>query len=245
MKNMIKAVVAVAAVAGLTACGGGGGGSTSTGGTYFTHEQLAQEFVKRVNVDVAGYDLTLVKSNTLQYDYIVVYDQDYKTYDAYYIGAYNVGENLKNYLNNYEYKFYYDLIPETGNQYRDYVTGKVFELDTQASMDLDQVAAVQEMISIKKTAKKLRKEYGMSESSAKSLARYSTELSKQAPGSFDQARFDSFAKSLTGSSYTEVLADDKAGNTESLKARLAKAQQKTGMKSEGVKKLMDDMFTEQ
>jgi hypothetical protein len=244
MKNMIKAVVAVAAVAALTACGGGGGGGNpSTGGTYFTHEQLASEFVRRVNVDVAGYDLTLVKTNTLQYDYIVVYDKDYKTYDAYYIGNYNPGENLKNYLNNYEYKFYYDLIPESGNTYRDYVTGKVFEVDSEASMDLDQVAGIEQMISIKKNAKKYRKEYGMSEGAAKSLARYSTEVANQAPGSFDKARFDAFSKSLTGSTYSDVLADEKAGNTESLKARLATAQQKTGMKdAEKMKKLMNDLF---
>ena len=91
----------------LTSCGGGGG-TTSTGGVNYTHSQLADEFVFRLFTDL-GIDVTLVKTNTLQYDYIVVYDHDLLTYDAYYIGNYNVGENLSNYLYNDDSSFYYDL----------------------------------------------------------------------------------------------------------------------------------------
>ncbi len=123
MKGIFKAVSVAVAAMSLVACGGGGGGNVSTGGVFFTHEQLAEEFVRRVNVDVAGYDLQLVKTNTLQYDYIVVYDYTYGTYDAYWLGNYNPGENMYSYLTNYDAYFYYDLIPQGGNVYKDYYSG--------------------------------------------------------------------------------------------------------------------------
>jgi len=243
MKTMMKTALAVMTIAALSACGGGGGGgSVSTGGTYMTHEQLAQEFVRRVNVDVKGYNLTLAKTNTLQYSYIVVYDQDYKSYDAYWLGSYNVGENIANYLNKNQNMFYYDLIPEGVNNYRDYVTGKVFELDSDSSMDLDQIAAVKQMAAIKHAARDLREKYGMSEESSLDTARFAYQIQNAPAGSFDAQSFDLFAKGLTGSSITEFQKDIKAGNTASLSSRLETAKEMTGMPAEGVAALMSDVF---
>ncbi|MEZ4872842.1 MAG: hypothetical protein R2827_11530 [Bdellovibrionales bacterium] len=118
MKKLIASLAI--AVAGLTmsACGGGGGGSggNSTGGVYLTHSELAADFVYRLNVDM-GYDVSLVKTWTQQNDYIVVYDYDLGTYDAYDIRYYNAGEDMYTYLSLYDDNFYYDLDKVGSNTY--------------------------------------------------------------------------------------------------------------------------------
>lgn len=243
MKTMIKSALAVMTVAALSACGGGsGGGSVSTGGTYFTHEQLAQEFVRRVNVDVKGYNLTLAKTNTLQYNYIVVYDQDYKSYDAYWLGNYNPGENLASYLNTYQNKFYYDLIPESGNVYQDYVTGIRFEKTTPSAKNLSQMKALAQHLAINKAATSLRAQYGMSEEKAMDTARFAYKIQSSPAGTYNVKDFDAFAKDLTGSSISEFQADFKAGKVSSLKARIEAAGEITGMGAEGTEKLMKELF---
>lgn len=236
---MIKTALAVMTIATLAACGGGGGGgSVSTGGTYYTHAQLAQEFVRRVNVDVKGYNLTLAKTDTLQYDYIVVYDQDYKTYDAYWLGSYNVGENMANYLNKNQNMFYYDLIPEGTNNYRDYVTGKVFEVDSSSSMNLDQVVALKQELAINKAAANLRNTYGMSEETAVDAARLAYQIQTAPKGSIDTKTYDAFAKSITGHTITEFQKAAKSGDMKSLQSMMEDSQAKMGMDSQGMAALL-------
>lgn len=226
----------------LAACGGGGGGSSSTNGSYYTHAELAQEFVRRVNVDVAGYDLTLVKTNTLQTDYIVVYDEDYGTYDAYWLGAYNVGENLSSYLHTYDSQFYYDLNMEANNTYRDPYTGVLFEKVQASSKNLSRMKALKEELAINKAAENLRAEYGLSEEKALDTARFAYRVQTASPGTYNVKDYDSFAQELTGSTITEFQSDVKAGNMNSLNSRLSKAAEVSGMGSEGVNKLIKDMF---
>ena len=74
------------------------------------HEKLADNFVNALNVD-ANYDVTLVKTNTLQKDYIVVYDNDLKTYDAYDLAGYVAGDDVVAFLDANEQNFYYNLGP--------------------------------------------------------------------------------------------------------------------------------------
>ncbi len=237
MKNVLKIALSVATIAALTACGGGGGGNTSTGGTYFTHSQLASEFVRRLNIDVAGYDVSLVKTNTEQYDYIVVYDSTYRTYDAYYIGNYNPGENMATYLNMYEYKFYYDLIPQGNNYYKDFLTGKIFEVEDSSSMNVEKVAALQEMAAVAKVAGELREEYGMSQEASLETARFAVNVSKAGAAGVDTKSMDRFAQKLTGSTVTQFQADIKAGNSASLQNRIETAKAMTGMSDDGIQKL--------
>ncbi len=242
MKNLMKAALAAVAVAALSACGGGGGGNTSTGGTYFTHAQLAQEFVRRVNVDVAGYDLTLVKTDTLKYDYIVVYDNDYRTYDAYYIGAYNPGENLVSYLNKYESYTYYDLIPESGNTYLDYVTGTRFEKGVSSEKNLSAMKALGQQLAITKAAEGMQATYGMSQEKAMSLASFAYKVKTSVAGTYSIKDYDAFSKDLTGSSISEFQADVKSGDLSSLQSRIELAGETTGMGSEGAQKVIADIF---
>jgi hypothetical protein len=244
MTKMIKTALAVMTIATLAACGGGGGGgSTSTGGTYYTHAQLAQEFVRRVNVDVKGYNLTLVKTDTLQYDYIVVYDQDYKSYDAYWLGSYNVGENMATYLNKNQNMFYYDLIPEGTNNYRDYVTGKVFEVDTASSLNMEQVAALTQELAINKAAANLRNTYGMSEEKSVEAARLASYIQSAPAGSISAKTLDAMTTGLMGHSITELQTAAKSGNMSSLQSMLAESQATMGMDSEGASKFASDFLS--
>ncbi|MGZ5279289.1 MAG: hypothetical protein ACXWC9_05075 [Pseudobdellovibrionaceae bacterium] len=239
MKTMMKTALAVMTIAALSACGGGGGGgNTSTGGTYFTHAQLASEFVRRVNIDVAGYNVTLAKTDTLQHNYIVVYDQDYKSYDAYWLGTYNPGENMANYLNKNQNMFYYDLIPEGVNNYRDYVTGRVFEVDSSSSMNLDQVVALKQELAINKAATNLRNSYGMSEEKALDAARFAYQIQTAPKGSISNKTYDAFAKSLTGHTITSMQKAAKAGDMKSLQSMMEDSAANLGMDSQGMSQLM-------
>ena len=151
-------VLALATLMVLASCGGGGGGSNTSGTVYYTHSELAEIFVERLYTDL-GYDIELVKTNTLQYDYIVVYDYDLGQYDAYYIGQYNVGENLGWYLDDYEGDFYYDLIDNfdgTYDGYDSYLDMWVnFEKGQKpGSKNFAKLAAFNEMKAMEKAANK-------------------------------------------------------------------------------------------
>jgi hypothetical protein len=242
MKN-IKALIALAAMITILGACGGGGGSTSTGGVYMSHDQVAQEFVRRVNLDL-GYDVELVKSTTLQYDYIVVYDWDYGTYDAYYIGDYNVGENLSAYLNTYYNSNYWDLIPESGNTYRDYWTGILFEKANVTGKNLTTAKAFAQELAITKAAKQVHAKYGLSEDKSLDVARFAYKIQTSPAGTYKMSDYDNFAKELTGSTITEFQNDIKEGKMISLTERIQTAAETTGMGPEAMNSLIKDVFME-
>ena len=62
MKALTIILISAMAAGALVACNGGGSGGTSTGGVYFSHKELAEDFVYRLTVD-RGWDVDLVKSN--------------------------------------------------------------------------------------------------------------------------------------------------------------------------------------
>lgn len=241
-KILVAATVATSML--LAACGGGGngGGSVSTGGVYYTHDQLAQEFVRRVNTDVAGYSLSLVKSSTLQYDWIVVHDYYYGTDDAYYIGGYSVGMDLNAYLYNNSQYFYYDLIwdPYT-NIYTDPITGTQFSLAQESSANLETVQAAAQEAVLAHVAKQLRDQYGMSAEKSADVATVAYQMRTTAKGALTTGDIDSMTKDLIGSSWTEIQNDMKSGNQAGLKAKLEKAASITGMGLENTQKLLGDL----
>ncbi len=254
MKNTLNTILAIATISALTACGGGGGGSTGggtynppsngggttnppTNGSYYSHNEIAAEFAKRLNTEVSGYDVSLVKTNTLQANYIVVYDKSYQTYDAYYVGNYIPGQDMALYLNKYETNFYYDLVALGNNNYKDFVTGRLFEIDDSASLNMEKVAAFKEMAAINKTALQLREQYGMSEESSLETARFAVRVNNSASGTVDTKAMDRFAQKLTGSTISQFQNDIKAGNQASLAHRIEIAKEKTGMSDEGILKL--------
>ena len=89
--NMMKVLLLSSLLIVFTACSGGGnGGGSPAGPTYgsLTHNQLAEAFVRELNLD-ADFGVTLVKSSTLQDDFIVIYDPYTDSYDAIDIQTYN------------------------------------------------------------------------------------------------------------------------------------------------------------
>lgn len=243
MRNLGINVFLMAALFTLASCGGGGGGgSSSTGGVYYTHEQLAQEFVKRVNTDVYGYDIQLMKTNTLQTDYIVVYDHFYGTYDAYFIGNYNVGENLTNYIASNNSYFYYDLIVESGNVYQDWHSGVRFEKQEVSSKNLAKMQAIKEQLTVNSVADKLKLQYGLSAEKSLDVASFAYKVENSPAGTFKAQDYDAFVKELTGSSISEFKSDIVSGDSASIQARIDAATQITGMGTEGVNKLISDFF---
>ncbi|MEK6706135.1 MAG: hypothetical protein AABZ06_10125 [Bdellovibrionota bacterium] len=242
--NISKLVAIVSLPLAFASCNGGGGGNSSTGGVVFTHDQLAREFVRRVNIDLVNYDLELVKINTLQYDYIVVYDHYYGTYDAYYIGDYEPGEYLGSYISRNQYRFYYDLVWEIdmGNYYYDTLTGTRFERATATSKNLTAMKALKEELVVNSAAERLQAQYGLSAGKAVDTARFAYRLQKAPAGTYNEKDYDAFSKELVGSSISEFQKDVQNNDMVSLNERVKLAAEKSGMGTEGVNRFMQDFM---
>lgn len=208
MNNFLK-VICLTALIVLASCSGGGGGSSSSSSSsstvYYTHEELAAIFVDRLYQDL-GYDIELVKANTLQYDYIVVYDYDLGQYDAYYIGNYSVGQNLNNFLDVYEDQFYYDLIDNfdgTYDGFDDFYGWITFEKNqAPGSKNLAKLASFKQHIDIEKAAFKIHNAYGLSLTTSSDIARATyalgQEVLKNGRGSITTAESISVYKAVLG-----------------------------------------------
>lgn len=241
--KLLKTAVALVAAFALVGCGGGGSGGSSTGGSYMTHSQIAADFVYRLNID-AGYDVELVKTNTLQYNYIVVYDYDYGTYDAYDLTGYNPGEDVVSFLYRNESDFYYDLIPRTDGLYEDYYTGILFEKTTLTSTDRLKMAALEEGIKVKKAAEVLNTKFGLSQERSLEVAKLATNLSKVAPENRSVELVDRYTAAITGHSYTEfqrAMLKQATGDSSQLDAMIESTAQFNGILPEQVNQLIGDM----
>lgn len=244
LKAVSYAVLSLGLATMLSACGGGGSGSTSTGGVYYTHEQLAQEFVNRAYGD-AGIDATLVKADTLQYDYIVVYDHDYNSYDAYYIGDYQVGQNVSDYLYAHNSQNYYDLDSIGGNQYQDYYTGVTFEETSASSKDLQKVAAIKQELSVQKSAKNLKAQFGLSDDRSREVARLAVQLSNTDKKSMTDKDYDGFSKELLGTTigkFQTAMKAAKEGNAADMNSIIDGAAKLNGVGPEHMNQIMNGLF---
>jgi hypothetical protein len=243
MKKLMSALLTVSML-GLTACGGGGGGGTSVGGgTTYTHSQLASYFVGAVNSYLGASDLELVKVNTEQYDYIVVYDHYYGTYDAYYLGNYNPGESIANYLSVYDSYFYYDLDYIGDGLYQDYYTGTIFEKTAESSKDVLLKAALVEGVKVKSMAKKLQENFGMSEERSQKWAEAAFKVQTAPAGSLSDVQLDNISLDLVGSTMTDIKAAAAAGDLDSLDEKIAKAGQlNDNMLPSQINKILTDVF---
>ena len=185
---------------------GGNSGNYSTGGVYFTHSELAQDFVYRMYVDL-GINLDLEKTYTLQNDYIVVYDYWYGEYVAYYLGAYNPGENIQSYINQYNHRFYYDLDYLGLNRWKDWWSGRTFETTEISNKDLEKVGAFMEQLKASKVADALVAEYGLSEERGKQLGKlvvgYEAQSSKR---QMTPTEINSFAQDFLGTKVENILS---------------------------------------
>ncbi|MCB0393041.1 MAG: hypothetical protein KDD25_00700 [Bdellovibrionales bacterium] len=241
MKKQLLSIVMSASMLALAACGGGGGGNYSQGGgTYYTHSQLANYFVNAVNSYLGAYTLEIVKTNTEQYDYIVVYDYEYGTYDAYYLGNYNPGENIYNYLYNYDSYFYYDLDYIGDGFYQDWYTGTIFEKTEDSSKDLLLKAALLEGLQVKKMAKGLQENFGLSEERSVKWAEAAFRVQNE--GLSDE-QLDNISLDLVGSTISDIKAAAVAGDIESLDEKIAKAGElNDNLLPSQINKILTDVF---
>lgn len=207
MLNQLKKLSVGLATLSLIACGGGGGsGNTSVGGgVYYSHAQLAQHFEDAMWYGL-GYDVELVKINTLQYNYVVVYDWDLGTYDAYDLTNYNPGEDIGRFLDTNEWRFYYDLIPIGNNTYEDPYTGILFEKTEGTAKDRLKVAKAEEHLHIREAAENLSANYGLSAERAQEVAKAAYIWKKTPKERMTDADHDRIAKEILGHTFTEIKA---------------------------------------
>ena len=246
LKAVSSAVLGLGVAMVLSACGGGGGGggTVSTGGVSYTHDQLAAAFVDRAYGD-AGIDADLVKSNTLQYNYIVVYDYDYKSYDAYYIGGYVVGQNVSDFIYAHNDQNYYDLDSIGGGLYQDYYSGVTFEETASSSKDLQKVAALKQELSVQKSAKKLKAQFGLSDDRSREVARLAVQLANTDKKSMTNADYDGFSKELLGTTigkFQNAMKAAKEGNAADMNSIIDNAAKVNGVGPEHMNEIMNGLF---
>ncbi|MFT6632420.1 MAG: hypothetical protein ACJAS4_002383 [Bacteriovoracaceae bacterium] len=131
MKNLLlSGLVALSMIACNSGGGGSGGGSTGGGGSVggggtiiiddYTHEEIAALFVSSLNLD-ADFDVTLVKDNTLEVDYIVIYDPYTDSYDAVNLSGYDPDLDIAaDYYYNNSAASFFDLNIVPGHYETDY-----------------------------------------------------------------------------------------------------------------------------
>lgn len=246
IKNITKKITLLFVMGALAACGGGGSGSgnVSTGGVYLTHSQLAADFVHRLNID-AGYDVTLVKTHTLQSDYIVVYDHDYGTYDAYDLDYYNPGENINSYLALYDNNFYFDLLPSGFGSYTDEWSGLIFEKTEPTSKDRLKMAALEEGLMIKKASDVLNVQFGLSQERSFEVAKLAVIWQKTPKERMSDADHDQFAKEVLGhtiSEYKGAVAKKLVGNGSELNQLIQDTATLNGVTPEQMNQVLDNVF---
>ncbi len=217
----------------LTACGGSGG-SVSTGGVAFTHDQLAQEFVKRAYTD-AGVSMSLVKSTTNSAGYIVVNDS-YGT-EAVYIDNWSVGTNIGKYM---DAQTWYGVVSIGGGFYKD-AAGYVYEETPASSKDLAKLAAVKQSMDINSSAKNIQAQFGLSADRSQVLARLAVQLKNNPKASMTNADYDSYSKEIMGSSITDLkaaLVKQAQGDSNDVNALINKAAETNGVGPEQVTQIL-------
>jgi hypothetical protein len=242
MKNLI---IAISLLSFLIGCGGGSGNTSVGGGVSYTHSQLAEEFIYDLNYRL-GYDVELVKTNTQQWDYIVVFDHDLGTYDAYDLDHYNPGENIAAFLNNNDYSFYYDLDYIGGNDYQDWFTGTIFEETTASQKDLEKMGAFTEGLAIKRASEQLVAEFGLSDERGIEVAKVAHSYYKASKArSMTNADADIFASEVLGSSITDLKAayvKSMEGKSEDLTNLIELASETNSISPEHTQKLIEKVF---
>ena len=174
IKNLTKIALAGITLAAITNCGGGGSGSISTGGKYYSHEEVAEIFVERVYSDV-GEDLVLLKANTLRYGYIVARNYTYGTIDGYFIDEYNVGEDLRDYLSDYDHKNEYNLTSLGNNTYQDQ-NGILYSRVQGTNFNVQEIQAAKMYVNIRRSANDLQDKLSVPSALAFSLAKFGASM---------------------------------------------------------------------
>ena len=222
----------------LAGCGGGGGGKS------VTHSQLAQRFVRAMNIE-AGYDVVLVKIQTLEQDYIVVYDNDLDSFDAYWIGNYRNGNDIDDYIDHYEHDFYYDLDELYGSPvvYEDWFSGVQFENGYLVSRSS---SATQEYLANQFKAGKsqvISDRYGLSYERAGELVTLAMNYKALShKGALTKEEYDDFAMEAVGTSASELIRMAKENDVARGLGALKRAANTNGIGVEHATRLLSEEF---
>ncbi|QDK46342.1 hypothetical protein DOM22_14790 [Bdellovibrio sp. ZAP7] len=236
LKTAMSLGLVTATTVAISACGGGGGGggSVSTGNVYYTHDELAREFVKRAYTD-AGVNLTLVKSTTNSAGYIVV---DYHgNTQAVFIDDWAVGQDISSYI--YSQKWY--DVNYIGNGYYQDAAGYVYEETATSSKDLAKVTAMKQAMDINESAKGIQAQFGLSAERSTTLARLAVQLKNNPKSSMTDADYDAYTKEIIGSSYGQLKAamvKQSQGDYSDVNALVEKAAQANGVGPEQVSQIL-------
>lgn len=237
-KKLLITTAILSAVAALTACGGGVG-SVSTGGVYFSHDQLAAEFISRAYTD-AGVNLTLVKSQTLQSGYIVVDSYQYGT-EAVYIDGWTVGTDIRSYMDSQTWWG----VTYIGNGFYQDVDGYVYEETAANGKDLAKMTAMKQALDINASAKNIQAQFGLSADRSQVLARLAVQLKNNPKGSMTDADFDAYSKEIVGSTFSEIksaVTKMAQGDSSSADSLINKAAATNGVSSEQAHKILESLM---
>ena len=228
----IKNIFAMTMTLVFVGCGGSGSGSSNQNGTrFYSHSELAEIFVDRMNEDL-GYDLELVKTNTRTYGGIVVYDYDYDSFDAYVLdnggfNDYEVGEDLEDWLDDNPGRQYFFLEYYSGSGdntvWIDPITGTLFDKTqlTTATMDVDSLAMAAQEIEVEKAAEHLYNNAGVGMAVATDMAK--TIVKFKALKNPDADQVDETMAKLTGMTYTQIVDVAKTGDEAAIDQAFAEA----------------------
>jgi hypothetical protein len=267
MKKILKhSLYAVAALV-IAACGGGNG----NGAPGYTHNELAALFVDQLNA-TGVYSVTLAKDSTLQYNYIVVYDADFNTYDAINISAYSPGQDIIAFMNANSGTSFYDLDLLPGHyelepydyydsycdcfindvrevyvptRYRDRVSGLTFEKQSGNSKDLETYAAIAEENVVTNRAENVASKFGLSVDRSKEVVRLAMAWQKAGGKDLTAKDQDSFSKELLGFSITEAKSAAKnanAGDKKAMDVLVEEAALANGTSPENIRQIVDTYF---
>lgn len=245
-------------------CNGGNGG----GAPGYSHNELAEKFVKELNLD-PDFDVDLVKSSTLESDFIVVYDPYTGTYDAidiysydprngsasdyYYNYSANHYFNLSKIKGHYDYYWEYDSEGELyyarewiPTRYHGY--GLVFEKTQGTPKDLAKMAALKEQHEINKTAQFLASSegLGLSLTRAKEVARLKANWKKASVKAMTEKELNQFSSELLGFSISEAkraMESTTQGSSEGLDQLVKKAAKANSITPEHASKLLTKLLT--
>lgn len=243
MKKALVILMAASALL-LTACGGSHNtGNSSVGGVYYTKTELANDFVDSVNRYMADYDLELMKSHVLYTEgkYIVVYDWETDTYDAYDLSWYNPGENISDYLYDNDQYFFYGLIYIGDNVYEDPLTGILFNRNSLSLNAFLKESRKSDAYKTKVT-KSIKAQFGLSQATSKDLAQAYIDLTSMPKSQISATYVDSIAKQAFGFSISEVESEVLSGNFGAIDQALATASVKTGVSADALQSKLKTMF---
>lgn len=229
MKKLTLIVMAAMTLA-LTACNSGNGG--------YSHATLVDDFVYRLNLAL-GYDVDIQKTYTQQSGYVVVYDYDYGTYDAYYVGDYLPSDDIGDYVSYYNSNFFYDLDYIGGNDYQDPFSGIIFNQGQNFQRNGLKAEGSKNKLIAEKVTDRLVASTGMSHDGASKIVQTSMMVQAMNKHGAGEAAYSNMVQNVTGSSSVEWGSAYLTGSESHQKQLIEKAASRNNMSASDINLFLD------